>query len=360
MGRVITLLANNRLAAFDVASGAAAWALALAPPPTVPPDVPPGHYLALSRDGGSLYALPPDEQRGAVRLAVVDMASGRLRASYSLRATGAIYGSVAVGPTTGRLYLFGQRPGMIVVTVFDPAAGRILDTWTARGMENWQAMGRVSGDFFIYQGAVSPDEKRLFLSYYGGRLDLAGTDWLDITTNGLRRCEPATPGAPCLPGYAGFQLYRDGLLVTTPIDTEQGQIAQVSLSGKLIRRLNLRIGYGFLQDFALDTATDRLYAIGSCLDMGGLSMVDLATGVTKVILARLDPPPVINKTIACGQRLELISSSRLVIAKVGHLVADASTAGSLLVLDTTSGKIERQIRTVSEPLDLVLSRYPSD
>ncbi len=356
-GQVIALLANNRLSAFDGASASTIWERQLAPSPTVPPGryVPTGHYIALSPDGSSVYALPLDEARGASRLAVVDSRSGQVRGSYSLAATGAIYGSLAVGPLSGRVYLFGQRPGATVVTVFDPVGGRVLNTWTARSMENWVAKGPVSGDFFIYQGMVSPDEKRLFYSYYGGRLDLAGTDWLDLTAGGLRRCVPPGPGAACLPGFAGFQLYQDGLLVIDPTNAQAGPIEQVDLSGRVKRHVDLQLGSGFIQDFALDAGTNRIYAVGSCGYLGGVSMVDLGTGLVSVLVPP-DPPGVINKTIPCGQRVVLLSSSLLVAGRIHFSLADPAASGSLLMIDTATGKIVSRATTVSEPLDIVVFR----
>jgi len=101
---VFALLADNRLLMVRLATGAVMARLRLGPPPVAAALA--GYYLALSNDGRTVFALVPDAQRD--RLCVIDPALVRVEVCHRLPA-GLLFHSLAVGPKTGRLYLFGDR-----------------------------------------------------------------------------------------------------------------------------------------------------------------------------------------------------------------------------------------------------------
>jgi hypothetical protein len=350
---VVALLADNRLIKVQADSGLVSGVLALAAAPAAGTFRPPGHYLAQSRDGRMLYALVPDQPPGANRLAVVRASDFRQVASYPLARGAARYQSLAVGPVSGRVYLFGSRPGEAVVSVLDPGDGAILHTWPVKSLADWKPKGPVSGAFFIYQGAAAPDERTLYYSYYGGRLDLAGVDAIRLTANGVAPCRPTRPNGACMLGWAGFALYRDGILAISPNETGSGEVFDLDAAGRARRTLNLRLGPGFLMDFALDRAAGTLYAVGSCGYVGGLSALDLATGVARV-LAPPDPPGRPPAHAPCGQRLALLPGGLLVVGQVPNaLVPFAGRPGALLFLDAATGRAVRRVAAPEAPIDVL-------
>src|SRR5439155_5294524 len=121
--------------------------------------------------------------------AVLDTATAEPLGSHQLAARGGVFRSLAVGPITGRLYLSGNRAGRVVVMVLDPDTGTVLTDWTARERD-----GR---DWSVYQGAVSDDERDLFISYHG--TNTTGIDRFTIVGDGLQRCRGGRrPNAGCL------------------------------------------------------------------------------------------------------------------------------------------------------------------
>lgn len=220
LGAAFALLTDNRLVALRPGDGGVIAELQLAPDPGTA-DVGAGHYLASSQDGTRLFALlaaPP----GAAEqiLAAIDTAASTVRATYAVPREGAIFRSVAVGPQTGRIYLFGNRSTTsqpsgavptaadVVVAVLDPGDGAVRTRWTVR-----EAAGF---DWRVYQGVVSDDEQRFFISYHGP--NTGGIDWYDLTAGTPRRCpSPPEANAGCLSAHGSFDLYGGGLLVATGV-----------------------------------------------------------------------------------------------------------------------------------------------
>ena len=351
---VLSLLADNELVLIPSGGSGIKWQVRLAPAPDISAThgyVGTGHYLAL-QNRGDLYVLPPDSYHGGSRLLTVDWRTGKIKQTTTLP-DGAIYGSLAVGPRTGRVFLVGQRAKQLLVTVFDPTRGAVTDTWVVRDMSHWKQQGPVGGDFSIYQATVTQDENRLYYSYIGGLLPIAGLDWVDFIGSAARSCPPPRTDSACLPGLAGFQLYQGDVLLTTGIDTQDGVISRFSVDGKRLNEFHLKLGVGFLEDFALDAAAGRIYAIGSCGYVGGFSVLDIRTGVSTL----LAPTQVgrVNQ-VPCGQRLELNGSNELVVGSVHALLAQPGIPGRLLFISPKTGKVDREVTTTAEPLDVLVLR----
>lgn len=125
-GVILALLADGRLFAVDRPGERAIGEVKLFDPSSDLGQTP-GHYIALGRDGTTLFALLVDESDppGVSRLAAVDPVTLRLLTPNLLAGHDVTFRSLAVGPATGRLYLFGNRGRDAVVSVLDPA-GRPL------------------------------------------------------------------------------------------------------------------------------------------------------------------------------------------------------------------------------------------
>lgn len=114
-----------------------------------------------------------------------------LRARVVTTLSAAADGALAIGPRSGRLFVFGSLGAHVVQ--LDPETGE------QRGRLDVPLLpGR---DWHVYNGAVSSDERRLYISYHGG--DTTGIDWFDLTADGWRRCAIDTrPGNGCVPSTA--------------------------------------------------------------------------------------------------------------------------------------------------------------
>jgi len=173
---VFSLLENNRLIALSASTGALLRQIPLGPLPNGEfawwrsTD---SHYLALSMNWRTLFVIVPGFVPGRPHdvdhLAVITVATGRVRALYRLPA-GIVFTNVGVVTNPRRLYLFGARPTRpragftyspldALVTVLDPRTGAIVKQWVAQKAHGQQ--------WFVYRGLVSPNGRRLYLSYHG-------------------------------------------------------------------------------------------------------------------------------------------------------------------------------------------------
>lgn len=356
-GTVFTLLADNRLMAVHAQDGMVIAERVLAPRPVRSPGRSTGHFLARSKDGARLFVLLTDDLSALNQLAVVDIATVEVRATYPLTVSGDSYRSIAVGPGTGRLYLFGNRGGDAIVTILDPASGAALAIWSAKaGGHSW----------IVYQGAVSDDERQLFISYHGP--DTTGIDWFAVTDGGLQRCQVAVrPNFGCLPTHGGFAVAGDGLFAATGTNI----ILNVDENGTIRYGLDTFLTGNHLMEFAVDGQTGQLYAVGSCGYTGGFSAIDLRSGgspaeMTKdgVRLRSTPVPPQVlvrggesarpGTLVPCGERLALGANALVVVGKTEKPVAAPDVPGSLLFLNGRTGQTIETVATPSEPIDVLV------
>lgn len=303
-----------------------------------------GRFLAPSRSGSTLYALVPPAPHTAQIVAMTDPATLRVRSRLELP-RGVAFRALAVGPGTGRLYLFGNRPSGggsedAVVAVLDSADGAILSEATIR---------RAGGhDWWVYDAAVSPSERRLYVSYHGGcgpeNFDLCtgGADWIDVNGNNFTRCaRQPHPTSGCLGRvHGGVEVLDSRLLATTGGDP----ILELGRDGRVLGRWKLRLAGNHVMEFAIDRAAGRLYAVGPCFHTGGLSVVELAKG-----------DPRVNADVCGG--LVSVGAGRVAIAEQAR--SDALGVPSrLLLLDPESGRLLRTVNTPLEAVDLLLATRP--
>lgn len=356
-GVIFALLADNTLVEVSPEDGRLRGKLSLDAPLGYPAS---GRYLEQSKDGKTLFVLVPrGSPDGASELMAVDVVMGRVRDRYALEG-GVVFRSLAVGPKTGRLYLFGNRPGgeigdpagnngeeAAVVTVLDPDDRRVLRSETVR-----EAGGRA---WSVYRGEVSPDERRLFIAYHG---DTEGADWITIAPRGLDRCRKRVPAyRGCIPAHGEVEAYGDRLLAAA---SDPPRIVEMGREGELAREWDTKLEGNHMADFAVDAGADRLYALGSCGYTGGLSRIDLETRRVESLVptqAGSDRPSERERAV-CGERLALGPGSLLVVGKTARVVPQAEIPGSLLLIDGDTGEKVRAVDTPSEPVDVLVVSSP--
>ncbi len=353
---IFTLLADNTLLKVSPSTGEVMVEVSLGPSYD---RLSAGRYLAQSKSGKTIFALVRRGKDRASQVAMIDASTARVRDRYSLP-EGVVFRSLAVGPKTGRLYLFGNRPGKkvrndgddnyreesVVVAVLDPDDGRMLENQTIR-----EANGK---DWSVYQGEVSSEESQLFVSYHG---DTQGVDRITISPRGLERCQKqgAYPNQGCIPAHSGAETYRGRILVT-PGDSPW--VEERTRRGELVRKWDTKLEGNHMLDLALGAREDRLYALGSCGYRGGLSMVELKTNEVKVLAPTLPGVDFARERLVCGERLVVGPGSLLVVGKTAQAVPQARIPGSLLLVDGDTGTKVRTVDTPSGPADVLVVLRP--
>lgn len=349
--RIFSLLADRQLLVVSASTGRIETRVTLGPESPIP-DV--GRFLALSRDGETLYVLVPWTPATPQVVMAVDPASVRIRARFRLP-RGVAYRSLVAGSESGRLYVFGNRPAAkstpapatAVVTVLDATSGAVLSTWDVR-----KANGRF---WWVLDAAVSDDERRLYVSYHGGCSEsdvcTTGADWLDIAGDRARRCQGQThPNSGCLGRVHGsVAVYEDGVVAATG----EGPIIQIDRRGRIARAWKSRIPRNHLMQFALDRKRGLLYAIGSCGYRGGLSRIDLKSGRSRV----MGYPSASASSGICGERIALGPESLVAVAS-NPLPVPQGSPSNLLLVDASTGRLIRSVPASVETLDVLVAANP--
>jgi len=338
--RLFALLADNHLLMMDATNGVILATRILAPPPASVTAT--GHLLAFGGDGQRLFVLLPGTPG---LLAVLDAATAAVRATYRPDTPGIAYSGLAVGPVSGRLYLFGERDGAALVVRLDPDSGRVTATWTAR-----PADGRT---WSVFQGAVTPDERALYLSYHGP--DTTGIDRFDLDEAGLRACADRTPPqVACIGAHGGFALDGDGLLTATG---DSPVLLTLDEAGEIRGGVDTGLDGNHMLAFAVDAPARRVYSVGSCGYVPGFSVVDLARpglparsatpGVWSWRATPAPPTVLLRFGEVCGERLALGPRGLVAVGKVNTVVPDPHLQGTVLVVEGSTGEIHRAIRRLA-------------
>jgi hypothetical protein len=161
-----------------------------------------------------------------------------------------------------------------VVTVRDLRPGKAIRTHTVR-----QAVrARMSKDWLSYRGALSPDERRLVLSYHGR--DTTGADLFRVSGQGISPAGRADrPGRTDI-GWAHGAVASVGrrFLAATGSD----RLLEFDRTGRVTRRLPVRAEKAHLMDFAVD-ADRRLAYLSSCGIRPTTQRLHLADGTRETI-----------------------------------------------------------------------------
>jgi hypothetical protein len=351
---VIALLANNRLVMASSATGRiiAQQELMHGPVPStlgVKDGQFRGFYLALSNDQRTLYALVLDATNGSHHLAVIDVRTHQVHAYYPMEQD-VLVRAIAVGPQTGRVYLFGERvsarPQSVVVLVLHPRSGRLLARWTVRKTGNL--------DWKVFRGLTSADERQLFIDYWRGAgygIDVVNT----VDGHPIPCGRPAPSRIGCGHSddfFVNVELYRARLVVAHGTVPGEGHpFVELDSSGTIRRTLRNRLpGDPHTGDFVVDQTTGALYEVGSCGYTGGLNVIDLKTGHAQAIV------PPLNYNV-CGERIATGPHSLLAIGKIpGSVIPRTDSPGALLLVDGRSGKLLHSIETPAGAVDIIVAK----
>lgn len=321
-GRVIALLAEGKILAIDVstgkilaervASGGRRYELHRG-------------RLAHLRATDEVFAVLPDEK--------VPVLTAFSLKTMSLRTVGQLpgdeYRGLDVGQRTGRVYAFGSLSS--IVSVVDPASGKIVHRFSdGSGRDN-------------FSGAVSADERRIYVSYHGNAsgvsaFDVSGTEWRRALT---------------IQSHGHFALVGDTVLAATG----DQNIIEVDRNGRTLRSIPTLLYGNHLMEFALD-GKRRIHAVGSCLYNGGFSRTSLKPAAEAKVLVPVGPAtgryPLPFFDI-CGERISVTSDgSWAAVAALRTAVQPAAgRPGSIVIVNAETGALIRTIPTSSEVVDVI-------
>lgn len=306
-----------------------------------------GHYLGTSKDGTRLFALISGSESQPSHVYTLDVATRALRPTHDVEDASVVFRSLAVGPQTGRVYLFGNQRGDVVVAQLDANADAELKRWTVKRQDSF--------NWWIYQGAVGADERQLFISYHG--VDTTGIDWMGIASDTLKLCTTRQrPDMGCINSHGSFVFYKNSLLTATG----EEPILQHTQQGKLLGAFDAGLQGNHLMEIALDVHNQQLYAVGSCGYVGGVTRINLEKpgsleSMSDTWKATPYPPRRLAPRAVCGERLALSrDGSKLVIGVTARPVPSAYSPGALKLIDTTTGELLWTTETEAEPVDVIL------
>ncbi len=292
--------------------------------------------MALDSDHNRLYiALDGGITKPTYQLLTFNLSQGRVQATHTLTSAGdTTIAGLNIGKQSHRLYIFGNDDTGAFISIRDPDTMVEQHHWILRANDaNW----------IIYQGIVNDDEHRFYVSYHGR--DTTGIDYFTVKDDQLIRCPSvASMHKGCLDAHGGFALWQQTILATTG----GGPILQLDLNGLILHQYETELEGNHLMAFGLDIVSERLYPIGSCGYVGGISFIDLKRNKASVVHPY-------SESKICGERVEVSpDSSRLVIASNEKPAADATNPGKLLVVSTDSGKILETLKISSEIIDMLI------
>lgn len=335
-------------------------------------DRPARHVLAASPDRSRIYALVPGTSDTGGHVLVLD-ASGQLLRNQELPKR-PLYRALAVGLHTGRVYLFGND-GEVEPVAADPTAARsvsvvvaALDPTDLRIAALWRARDPNGFDWLVYQGAVTPDERRVYISYHG--VNTTGIDWFDVMPDGLRRCQSnAPPNRGCIVSHGGLALVSDGRHLLAATGTSV--IGGVDPEGQLSSAVETGVTDTHLMEFAVDAATSSVYAISGCGTVSTLLSTSRLPGTRPAPVRAPNgdwqwavsptPPASLAVTPACGERVSFDPGVGLAVARPRRPVlrpAPADPQDAILLIDVRTGAVRREIPVPGRPEDVLIARSP--
>lgn len=328
---IYALLSDGHLLVARAEDGSVVADIVLMPSPRM--DITWRHVTGVSPDRRTVYVLVEDVGLRAAIYAIDTSTHTAVRTIDLI--TGPDYRALAVGARSGLIFVFGNEDGAATVWVADPSGHRPVRRMPARSSDG--------GPWSVYQGTLTPDETHLFLSYHG---PTTGIDRFEIRDERLVRCPPpVAPGHGCLSTHGAMYLFKGRLFAATG---EGPLLALDPTTGETLAAFDVQLEGNHIVEFAIDEVRQRIYVVGSCDYVGGLAVVELRGGATRI----LAPPG--RDSSPCGERISVTpDGTRLVVAQKAVSPLTGSR-GRLLVL-TDTGTAFREIRTNAEPIDILVT-----
>ncbi|HXT68473.1 MAG TPA: hypothetical protein VN700_01865 [Vicinamibacterales bacterium] len=286
--------------------------------------------LTVSTATRSLYSLVLTASGAAIKALNLEDLSERTVQTL----TDASYVAIAVGKRSRNLYVFGSHG--LHVKVLSPADGSLVRLLTGSGRQS---------DLSVFDGAVSDDEQRVYLSYHGFG---TGIDWFDISSKAPVACtgqRNAMTG--CLLAHGRFVVEGARVLAATG----EAHLVELDLATLKQRSLDTGLHGNHLMEFAFDRPRGVAYALGACDYAGGLSAAGSRAGAPRVLV-----PP--GDYRICGDTIDVSADGRWMVVgaratTIGGPGLSANLSARLLVIDVASGVVRRTIALPSAPLDVV-------
>jgi hypothetical protein len=233
-GVIAALLADGRISLFDVATGRQLAEYVASPQPR---DALTDGRLARAASGDEVFGVLPNHDGRVVAGLNIRTLSGRTVG----RLPSDTYRGLAVGSRTGRIFAF--RSAGPTVEMLDANTGEHHTLFTFQT------------DRDVSSGAVSADERRIYVGYHGRG---TGIDWFDLKDQGWQH-------GGYVASHGDFAVTGNLLLASTGGPA----ILEVNDAGQVVRSLNTALAGVHLMAFALDPDRRIIYAAGDCMHVGG-------------------------------------------------------------------------------------------
>ena len=229
--------------------------------------------LAATPDRRTVLALVREAEQGGDSVAVLDPVTLELRCTHALP-NDVSYLGLMLG-RSGRFYAYGTRRAEppsrrdAVLTIGDARTGRLAPTRTLRHAATGESRG--GRDWFAYAATLTPDERRLAVSFHGS--DTTGADLYRVSPESRIDHVGGRPqgGRTDIGTVHGEVAVSGGSFIGT--NAEHG-LVRLDRAGRVTRRIPVTPP-SHLMDFASEAGGSRIYT-SLCRPRAVIQRLDLA------------------------------------------------------------------------------------
>jgi hypothetical protein len=297
-----------------------------------------GRFLALTSDRRLVAVLLAASGSRRSEVVVLTTRGLRVRARIDLRVDRKTSATTLVAPAPDRLVVLGERE--------TPAGGRlpvgwVIDIPSRELVASWLIRKAPHRSWTVFDAAPAPDAERLYVSYHGGT---TGADVISSDSGELLCVEAARSYAGCIGEIHGEVAAVPGGVLGTRGDPQSVVLANEE--AQIVDRWSTRLARNHLMRLAYDAASRRVFALGSCLYVGGLARIDLDGGWQwrRGISSGGRPS-------MCGERMAAVRGS--VVFTEGPEWAGGHES-EITVVDAETGSVRARLPIRVPAVDLVL------